>query len=656
MGLVQWLNLRCMSMVPPWPWRQGFHAPRHRFCHAATGLRFMSIKGAPVSRPVIDRVPDPQARTQVWDYTKPRAAKWPEADFIIGNPPFIGASRMRDALGDGYTEAIRAAYPKVPDSADFVMFWWEKAALAARAYAPAKGKGCRRFGLITTNSLRQTFNRKVLEAHLTDPKTPLGLIFAIPDHPWVDAGDGAAVRIAMTVAEKGRAEGRLFTVATESKTADANEGRDVVLSMVEGTIFADLRVGADVAGAKALKANEGLASRGVMLFGAGFLVTREQAATLGLGTVVGLDAHIRDYRNGRDLAATPRELMVIDLFGLSEEQVRTRFPAVYQHVRDNVKPERDSNNRPSRRNNWWLFGETLNTFRPAFSGVGRFAVTVETSKHRYFQFLNETTLPDNKLIVLAVPTGEFLAVLSSKIHVVWSLDAGSWLGVGNDPVYAKTKCFDPFPFPTLSEPLKARLRQLGEDLDAHRKRQQALHPKLTLTAMYNTLDKLRAGDRIEGRDKETYDQGLIAILRDLHDKIDAAVAEAYGWPATLTDDAILHNLVALNRTRATEEANGQIRWLRPEYQNPAGQTATAQGEQTAMDIGPAVSTDKTPWPKTMPEQIAAVRTALSAMGEATPDQIARHFARARTTAVQPLLESLAALGYATRTEGGRFLS
>ncbi|WP_426033097.1 RNA-binding protein [Cypionkella sp. TWP1-2-1b2] len=199
------------------------------------------------------------------------------------------------------------------------------------------------------------------------------------------------------------------------------------------------------------------------------------------------------------------------------------------------------------------------------------------------------------------------------------------------------------------------MRQLGEDLDAHRKRQQALHPKLTLTAMYNCLEKLRAGERIEGRDKETYDQGLIGILRDLHDQIDAAVAEAYGWPAALSDDEILHHLVALNRTRATEEASGQIRWLRPEYQNPAGQTATTQGEQTAMDIGPAVSTDKAPWPKTMPEQIAAVRAALSAMGEATPDQIARHFARARTTSVQPLLESLAALGYASRADGGRFL-
>jgi hypothetical protein len=86
--------------------------------------------------------------------------------------------------------------------------------------------------------------------------------------------------------------------------------------------------------------------------------------------------------------------------------------------------------------------------------------------------------------------------------------------VGNDPVYAKSKCFDPFPFPDPTEAQKTRLRSLGEQLDAHRKAQQATHPKLTLTQMYNVLEKLRAGERIEGKDKEIYDQGLVGILRE----------------------------------------------------------------------------------------------------------------------------------------------
>jgi hypothetical protein len=669
-GYLQWHFRTHGQASPAEPVLRDFRNIENRdavLTYAGTKPR-LDATGAPVTRwdgqttlvhPVTgEDVPDPAARVAVLDYLKPRPADWPQADFIIGNPPFIGASRMRDALGDGYTEALRAAYPKLPQSADFVMFWWEKAALAARGWKPAtdkaKAKGTRRFGFITTNSLRQTFNRKVLEPHLSDPKTPLSLVFAIPDHPWVDAGDGAAVRIAMTVAEAGRTNGRLGTVTEETKGAYEAEGRPVRFDVEKGKVFADLRIGADVAGAVLLQANEGLATRGVMLFGAGFIVNEAEAVALGRGSDVVSTQVIKPYRNGRDLLGTPRGVYVIDLLGMSENDVRNRVPQVYQHLRDTVWPERALNNRESRKRNWWIFGEALAPFRPALETLNRYIVTVETAKHRTFQFLDGRILPDNKLVALAFDDAWQLAVVSSRQHVSFSLAAGSWLGIGNDPVYAKSKCFDPFPFPDSSEAQKIHLRSLGEQLDAHRKAQQAAHPKLTLTAMYNVLEKLRAGDRIEGKDREIYDQGLIGILRDLHTQIDIAVADAYGWPATLTDDEILHHLVDLNRTRATEEARGQIRWLRPEYQNPAGHAAGPKGEQTAMDIGPTVSTDKAPWPKTLPEQIAAVRNALTDLGTATPEQIARHFQRGRATSVQPLLQSLAAIGQARIIEGGHF--
>lgn len=459
----------------------------------------------------------------------------------------------------------------------------------------------------------------------------------------------------MTVAAPGSVPGRLFTVTNEQRSEREAEGRPVTLSGQMGKIHANLRIGADVAGAKPLRASEGLASRGVMLFGAGFIVTPAEARALGLGTVPELEAHIRPYRNGRDLTATPRGVMVIDLFGLSEPDVRTRFPAVYQHVLDKVKPERDHNNRTTRRNNWWLFGEPLSTFRPALKALPRYIATVETAKHRVFQFLEGDILPDNKLIVLALDDAAALAVLSSRIHVTWALAAGSWLGIGNDPVYAKSKCFDPFSFPDASEAQKTCLRALGEELDAHRKAQAAAHPQLTLTGIYNVLEKLRAGERIEGRDRETYDQGLVGILKGIHDRIDAAVADAYGWPEGLDDEAILTRLVDLNRARTSEEAAGLVRWLRPAYQNPAGRVAAAKGQQAELDVGAATdAADKAPWPKALPEQIAAVRSVLSDIGEATPEQVARQFKRGRAASVKPLLESLSALGQARLIEGGRF--
>lgn len=592
-----------------------------------------------------EEVPDPDARVQVYDYAKPKAAVWPRAEFIVGNPPFIGPSRLRDNLGDGYVEALWRAYPKMPQSADLVMFWWEKAALAARAFNAKTGKGTRRFGLITTNSLRQTFNRRVLEPHLNDPKKPLSLLFAIPDHPWVDTQYGAAVRIAMTVGAAGNRAGRLLTLATESKEKNEADGRQVTFDHQIGKVFANLQIGADVAGSKPLLANERLAYRGVQLIGSGFIVSPEKARELGHGSIDGVERHVREYRNGRDLTASPRGVMVIDLFGLSETEAKNGFPAIYQHVLDNVKPERDQNNREGYRKNWWIHGEPRRDLRPALDGLPRYIATVETMKHRVFQFLDASVLPDNKLIVLCLSEPERLAILSSRQHVCWSLAAGSWLGVGNDPVYAKTKTFDPFPFPDLTDNQCTRLRALGEELDAHRKRQQAAHPKLTLTQMYNVLEKLRAGETIEGKDREIYDQGLIGILKDLHDQINVAVAEAYGWPVDLSDEDILFRLVALNKERAAEEARGHIRWLRPDYQNPEGRVA-AKGKTKDMDLGVTAKVEKAPWPKTLPDQIAAVREALTEMGEATPDQIARRFMRARTTSVQPLLESLAALGQA----------
>ncbi|KMW60726.1 hypothetical protein AIOL_000890 [Candidatus Rhodobacter oscarellae] len=623
----------------------------------------MDADGTPVTRwdgvttmrhPVTgEEVPNPDARVQVYDYGKPKATAWPQADFIVGNPPFIGASRLRDNLGDGYVEALWKAYPKMPQSADLVMFWWEKAALAARAYSAKTGKGTRRFGLITTNSLRQTFNRRVLEPHLNDPKKPLSLLFAIPDHPWVDTLYGAAVRIAMTVGAAGNRAGRLLTVATESKEKSEAGGRLVTFDHQIGKVFANLQIGADVAGAKPLLANERLAYRGVQIIGSGFIVSREKANELGLGVIDGADRHIREYRNGRDLTTSPRGVMVIDLFGLSEAQAKQRFPAIYQHVLDNVKPERDQNNRDGYRKRWWIHGEPRRDMRPVLEGLPRYIATVETMKHRVFQFLDETVLPDNMLVAIGLEDAAWLAVLSSRGSVLWSLAAGGRLGVGNDPRYNKSRCCDPFPFPDLTDDQRTRLRTLGEELDAHRKRQQAAHPKLTLTQMYNVLEKLHGGETIEGKDREIYDQGLIGILKDLHDQIDAAVAEAYGWPVDLGDEDILFRLVALNKERAEEEARGHIRWLRPDYQNPEGRVA-AKGKTKDMDLGVTAKVEKAPWPKTLPDQIAAVREALTEMGEASPEQIARRFVRARTNSVQPLLDSLTALGQAEKMDTDRY--
>ncbi|MDP3324366.1 MAG: class I SAM-dependent DNA methyltransferase [Hydrogenophaga sp.] len=657
----------------------------------------VSFKKHPVTG---ENVPDEAAQVVQWAYVNPRPAEWPAAEFIVGNPPFIGAGALRAALGDGYAQTLRATWPEVPESADFVMYWWHHAAAQVRAGS------ARRFGFITTNSLRQTFNRRVIEAHLSASKNPLTLAFALPDHPWVDSAQGAAVRIAMSVGTLAEEEGRLLTVTAE-RTTDTDEV-EVQLAEKRGLLHADLRLVANVAGARALQANGGVSSPGVKLHGAGFIVTREEAAALlplplGEGGGEGSPAQvplIREYRNGRDLMASPRDVLVIDAFGLSAVQLRERFPSVFQWLVERVKPERDQNNRDTYRNNWWLFGEPRKDLRPALHGLRRYIATVETAKHRTFQFLDASVLPDNMLIAIASPDALNLGVLSSQVHVEWALAAGGRLGVGNDPRYNKSRCFEPFPFPHddtgLTPALTERIRQLAKQLDAHRKARQAAHESVTLTGLYNVLDKLRRGEPLSAKDKALHEQGLVSVLQSLHDELDAAVLQAYGWSdlgaVPWADEAaraawtetLLERLVALNAKRAAEEAAGTVRWLRPEFQDPARRAAAASvapqpepvGEQAGIDgveseaeaeartdaasdgvqtpVNASAATAQ-PWPSTLPEQVRAVAQLLSASPAPLPLPAIEASFKGKgpwKKGLPRILETLEALGRAQRVGGG----
>ena len=366
-----------------------------------------------------EEVPDPDATVELYRYENPRPAAWPEAEFIVGNPPFIGGKDMRAELGDRYAEAAWNARPKIPGGADFVMHFWDEAATRLlRKLLKGQSNPLRRFGFITTNSVTQTFSRRVIERHAR-AKEPLSLIYAVPDHPWQKAAGKAAVRIAMTVAAPGEREGTLATVERESAL---NTDRPVVeLAEREGRINGNLKVGADITAVQPLMANDLISSPGVKLHGPGFIVTPQQAATLGLGSTPGLEDHILPYRHGRDIAQRPRGVMVIDLYPLSAQDVRDRFPKVYQHVAERVKPEREakigrSADMAEYASKWWLFGKVRSELRPVLEPLHRYVATVETSKHRFFQFLDANIRPDNKLVSVGLNDGSSLSVLSSRVH------------------------------------------------------------------------------------------------------------------------------------------------------------------------------------------------------------------------------------------------
>ena len=623
-------------------------------------LAELDENGDPVSRwdgetmkvhPVTGKkVPDETARVEVFRYIKPRAAKWPKADFIVGNPPFIGNKRMRKRLGENYAKALRAAWPKVPKSVDLVMYWWDRCAELTQS-----GQ-LRAFGLVSTNSIKQVTNRAVIEKWLKT-RPALKLSFAIPDHPWMDDETTAQVRISMTAAAKTGRMGFLETIQSERKV----KGQPNVVELVSqlGQIHSNLTIGANITDCGPLKSNDAVSFMGVIPSGTGFRISAEELKECG-HDLSDLPSVVRTYLVGNELTDNKAPGFIVDYFGLNEAQAREASPPLFQFVLNRVKDGRDARSGGTADSQqyaaeWWLFAKPRPGMRAALKGQSRYIATTETSKHRWFTFLSPTVLPDQKIRGVAIDDAFYLGVLSSRIHVVWSDAAGGRQGVGNDPVYNNTTCFEPFPFPAdVSDVVKGKIRIEAEAFDALRKRVLESHEDLTLTKLYNVLEALREGRALTDAERDMHDRGLVTLIRQHHDAIDALVAEAYGWPADLPDEEILTRLVALNKERAAEEARGLIRWLRPEYQAPDYKAPVTQ----TLDLGEtdgALPDNVIPWPGSLPEQVSAVQSILTAAATPlAPQDVARAFKGKRAATVRPVLDALAGIGMARRLNDGRY--
>jgi hypothetical protein len=186
-----------------------------------------------------------------------------------------------------------------------------------------------------------------------------------------------------------------------------------------------------------------------------------------------------------------------------------------------------------------------------------------------------------------------------------------------------------------------------------------LHPDLTMTGMYNVLEKLRGGEPLSAKEKTIHEQGLVSVLKQIHDDLDAAVFAAYGWSPELSDEEILEKLVALNAERAAEEARGMVRWLRPEFQNPGGKIADQQKEldlpADKVQKPKAAKVAKQPWPKDQSDRFMSLLTLFKQSDVPLgPDEAARRFTRARVADVETMLHKLEGLGIVREPETRKF--
>jgi hypothetical protein len=671
--LREYKNIECRDAVLAYDGKEEDVDPKTGKVRTRWGGRMMKH---PVTG---EMVPDPSDQIPIYRYINPRPAEWQEADYVVSNPPFLVDKRMKNILGDEYVSFLRKVNRGLLEACDFVMFWWNKA-----AYLLTQGQ-LQSFGFITTNTITQIFNRRVLDKYLNQ----ISITFAIPDHPWVSSNDGAAVRIAMTVAGAGRKEGLLVKSIHEDINEEAIS--NVFFQEKKGFIHSNLSINFNYSKVYPLASNSGIGNKGVTVLGEGFFLSVQELQLL-LHYEPNAQEIITSLYKGKDITDKPRSLNVIDLYGLTEKQVQDLYPRVYQRIKEKVFPFRAVQKRKAYRDSWWIFAEPRSQLRKALEGLERYIATVETAKHRVFTFITKDILPDVKLAVIASNDAYCLGVLSSSVHLTWVLVAGGTLE--DRPVYSKTTCFDPFPFPDATPDRKQKIRELGERLDAHRKRVQAQHPDVTITAMYNLLEKIRAGVELTDKDREFNNKALVSTLKQIHDELDAAVFEAYGWSDLLDppqpplkrgenadgsasplaqegveggsmqnlDEIILERLVALNAERAEEERNGFIRWLRPEYQAP-GQVYIQQvlegiadvSEESALaklSVGIA-PVEQQKFPKAFKDQLAAVRDLLRTQGgEWTVEQIAAQFkgASRQKQTILTCLESLEALGIIAKHE------
>jgi type II restriction/modification system DNA methylase subunit YeeA len=482
-------------------------------------------------------------------------AEWPEADAVVGNPPFLGNKKMIGELDEDYTFALRSAYPEVPGGADLVCYWFAKAweGIATGRFARA--------GLVATNSIRGGANRAVLK-----PVVEGGRIFeAWSDEEWTV--EGAAVRVSLVC-------------------FDGMNGGPARLDGAEvGEVYSDLHTasGVNLTLAASLQENRGICLQGGKFVG-NFDVPEEIAenwlrAPLNPNGIPNSQV-LRKWQTGLDIARRPVRRWVIDFGERTPIEEAQLFEAPFQWVEEHVRKDRQNNPMQFRREFWWLHGVPAYEVRAALRRLKRYIATNEVAKHRFFVWLDARFYPTGSIYVIARDDDTTFGILQSRFHELWSLRMGTSLE--DRPRYTPSTTFETFPFPEGLTPnipaaayaddpraqsiaaAAARLNELRENW---------LNPPDLVRRVPEVVpgypDRLLPVDEaaaavLKTRTLTKLYNARPAWLDHAHKAVDEAVAEAYGWggdwrAGALGGDEILARLFRLNQQRAAAEKAGPAR-------------------------------------------------------------------------------------------------
>jgi hypothetical protein len=506
----------------------------------------------------------------------PREPEWPECDFIVGNPPFLGGSRIWRELGREYQQALWQVWEgRVPGGADLCCYWFEK----TRAHIA--NKKCRRAGLVATQAIRGGANREVLKRI----KDSGDIFYAVSDRDWRQ--DGAAVHISL-IAFDGGAEGESTPMLDGQRVAGIN---------------ANLTGDSDLTQAARLPENRNLSFIGTKKAGA-FNLPEDEAVPMLLAPNPGGAPNsdvLRPWLNGEACVQRPAPQWIVDAGTEMTRENFALYEAPFQRIATLVQPVRAKNNRAVRRDKWWLHAETAPGMREAVSTLSRFIATPRVSKYRIFIWATPEVLPDDGIFIFARDDDYFFGVLQSRVHEVWARGIGTQLRERESGFCYTTSCFETFPFPAPDDAARERISQAAQELDALRcrwlcppewMRAEVLEFPARADGIWR---RFVAADSVDAhgigtaeysrpvpRDLEmtVYDArpdatGVLqtravklkdalprrtltnlynerpAWLENAHRVLDEAVFAAYGWDETdLSDEKILARLLKLNLQRA----------------------------------------------------------------------------------------------------------
>ena len=415
-------------------------------------IQWHEMNGFPYRRnPILTPLDTIRQMDAILDYDDEGTAvepQWPDAEFIVGNPPFLGGRLLLTNLGDKYVEDMYGLYgARIPNSSDLCCYWLEK----ARAKVE-EGK-CQRVGLLATQGIRFQSNRAVLSRIMQT-----GDIFAAySDKNWIL--DGATVHISIVCFDDGSEQERALDGAAVSQ------------------INSDLKTGADLTLAKKLTENRNISFRGMDKIGP-FDIAESVAITM--MAQFNPDGRrnsdvIKRWINGEDITERPRNMWAIDFGADMSEFEAALYEAPFEYVKSVVKPTRINNRMRRRAEKWWLHGAPAKTMRQKLSTLPRYIATPKVSKHRFFVWLVADMLPSNTVIAFASDDDYIFGVLSSSIHELWARNVGSQLRESESGgTYTPTTCFQTFPFPRPTDAQQEAIAEAARELN--RLREGELNP------------------------------------------------------------------------------------------------------------------------------------------------------------------------------------